>query len=203
MRALFAAFAAAVAAAGIHHTHAGMVEAHRALLRHADLGAGWLTGATPKKVGSLACARVTLKGVAEIGSAVSPTYRQSSAGPFLSESAFTYNTAAGAASFFQRVATRGALSCLAQSILQGDASSGVTFTIVKKQALPAPHVAAKAAAYRVSGRAKAPAQKIDVYVDVILLQRGNAIAELSLSSFSAAVAPGDELEIARAAAARL
>lgn len=202
MRALLAAFVAVVAA-GVHHTHAGTAEAHRALLRHADLGAGWITGATPKKVGSLACATVTLKGVVEIGSAVSPTFRRSATGPFLSESAFTYNSAAAAATFFKRVATRGALSCLAQTILQGASSSGVSFTVVAKQALPAPRVAAKAAAYRIVGRAKVPSQKVDVYIDLTLLQQGNAIAELGFSSFAVPVSRADELAIARAAANRL
>lgn len=202
MRALFAAFLA-VAATGVHHTHAGTAEAHRALVRHSDLGAGWITGATPKKVGSLACATVTLNGVVEIGSAVSPTYRRSGAGPFLSESAFTYNSSAGAATFFKRVATRGALSCLAQTILNGASSSGVSFTVVEKQALAAPRVSAKAAAYRIVGRAKVSSQKVDVYIDLILLQQGNAIAELGLSSFAVPVARADELAIARSAAARL
>ena len=202
MRGLFAALAVVVAT-GVHHTHAGTLEAHRALVRHADLGAGWITGATPKKVGSLACAPVTIKGVVEIGAAVSPTYRQSGTGPFLSESAFTYNSTAAAASFFQRVATRGALSCLAQSILQGDGKSGVTFTVTQKQALPTPHVSARAAAYRVAGSASVAAQKVKVYVDVILLQRGNAISELSVSTFAVPMTPAEELAIARAAAARL
>jgi hypothetical protein len=202
MRALFAVFAAVVAT-GVHHTQAGTAEAHRVLIRHSDLGGGWVTGATPKKVGSLACATVTLKGVVEIGSAVSPTYRRSGTGPFVSESAFTYNSSAGAATFFKRVATRGALSCLAQTILQGASSSGVSFTVVAKQALPAPRVPAKAAAYRIVGRAQVQAQKIDVYIDLVLLQQGNAIAELGFSSFAVPVSRADELQITRAAAKRL
>lgn len=202
MRALLAAFVAVVAT-GVHHTQAGTAEAHRVLLRHADLGAAWITGPTPKKVGSLACAPLTLKGVVETGSAVSPTYRQAATGPFLSETTFVYNSSAAAASFFGHVATRGALSCLAQTIEQGNANSGVTFTVTKKEVLPPPRVSAKAAAYRIVGRASLQSQKVTVYVDVILLQRGNAISELSFSSFLEPVARADELRIARVAATRL
>jgi hypothetical protein len=204
MRALLAALVLLTTTPGVHHTPAGMAAARRSLVTRADLGPGWTAGATPKKVGALACrAPAVLKGVLETGAVVSPTYKASAAGPFVSGSAYVYNSASGAAQFFTQIARPNALLCLAQSLTSGKSTSGVTFTVTRRLSLPTPHVGFPAAAYRVIGRAKASAQKVTVYADLILLQRGNAIAELSFASFSAPVAAAVETRVARAAAARL
>lgn len=203
MRALLAVLALVAATPGVHHTPAGMAAARRALLQRSDVGAGWGIGATPKAPGSLACTSPSsLKGVVETGAAVSPTYRATSSGPFVSSSAFVYGSSAGAAKFFTQVAKPRALTCLARS-LTGKNASGVTFTIVKRQVLPAPRVPAVAAAYRVVGRAAVQAQKVTVYADVVLVQRGNAIAEVTFASFSAPLSASTEQRVARAAAGRL
>ncbi|HEY6961297.1 MAG TPA: hypothetical protein VI408_05335 [Gaiellaceae bacterium] len=204
MRALFAALTVTVAA-GVHHTAAGNAAAHTALLTHSDLGAAWITGATPKKVGSLVCSGTSsVKGVTETGAAVGPTYRRSAAGPFVSESTFVYDSAVGAARYYGQVARPNALACLAQGlILGGNPAKGVSFTVTKRLALVAPHVSAAAVEYRVIGRAVTQAQRVTVYLDVVLLQKGATISELAFSSFSAPVSAGEELRIARAATARL
>jgi hypothetical protein len=202
MRALLAALLVA-ATPGVHHTPAGKAAAHRALLRHADL-AGWTAGTTPKKVGALTCRATTPpKGAVETGSAASPTYEQSASGPFVSQAVYVYSTAAGAAATFRRVSGTTALSCLAQSLAAGDPSGSVAFVAGKKQVLPAPHVTGKAAAYRVVGRATVSAQKVTVYVDLVLVLRGKAITALTYSSFQAPVSAALEQKIARAAAGRL
>jgi hypothetical protein len=204
MRALLAVLALVATTPGVHHTPAGMTAAHRALLQRANLGAGWTAGTAPKAPGALACASPTsLKGVTEIGAAVSPTYSAGSSGPFVSSSAFVYDSSAGAAKFFAQIAKPQALKCLAQTLTSGKTAAGVTFTIVKRQSLPVPSVPANRAGYRITGRATVPAQKVTVYADVVLLQRGNAIAEVSLASFSEALDPATEQRIVRAAAARL
>jgi hypothetical protein len=203
MRGLLALLVIAVAP-GVHHTAAGVATAHRALLRHADLGAAWVAGTTPKKVAPLACKTVTQpRGVVEVGSAVSPTYRESASGPFVSQSTYVYDSAAGAVRYYQQVARPGALDCLVRSVASGGAAQGVAFTISKQQSLPAPNVGVTAAAYRVVGRATVQAQKVTVYVDVVLLQHGATISEVSFASFLAPFAPSDELRVARAAARRL
>lgn len=203
MRALLAALLVA-ATPGVHHTAAGTAAAHKALVRHADLGAGWTAGATPKKVGALTCATATApKGVVETGSAVSPTYQSSATGPFLSQSVYVYSTAAGAATLFARVGGQQALTCLAQSFLGADPKGQVVFTASKQQTLPAPKVTGKANAYRVVGRAIVSAQKVTVYVDVVLIQRGNAISALSFATFSAPVSTSVEARIARTVSNRL
>ena len=204
MRAIVATLAAVVAT-GVHHTAAGNTAAHRALLTHADLGKAWITGATPKKPGSLACTgSATVSGVTEIGAAVSPTYRSSGAGPFVSESAFVYDSAAGAARYYERIARRNALSCLAQALTAGASQTqGLTFTVTKRLSLVTPRVGVTASAFRVIGVAKTQAQRVTIYVDAILLQHGTKIAEIGFSSFAAPVHAGDELRIARAAARHL
>ena len=214
MRALLVALAlvaapAALAAhkpptSGVHHTTAGKAAAAKALIRPGDIGEGWTAGLTPKKVGALTCgsAAKTVEGAVETGSAVSPTYRAGSTGPFVSETAYVYSTAAGAQRFFEHVASRAALACLAESVA-GGSTKNVTFKVTHSQQLPAPKAGTKAAAYRVVGTAVVTAQKVRVYVDVVLLYRQNAISELSWSSFLVPVSSSLELQVARAAAARL
>ena len=204
MRALLTALAVVATTPGVHHTPAGMAAAHRALVARADLGAGWTAGATPKNVGSLACrAPTSLKGVVETGAAVSPVFRATTSGPFVSGSSFVYDSAAGAARFFAQIAKPQALPCLAQSLASGKSTSGVAFTVIRRQTLPVPRAGVSAAAYRVVGRATVSAQKVTVYADVIVLQHGSAVEQLSFGSFSASVPAATETRIARAAAARL
>jgi hypothetical protein len=188
---------------GVHHTVAGGAAARRALLRASDLGSGWSKGATPKKIGKLTCgtAAPTLAGVLEIGSAITPTYRQSSSGPFLSQATYVYGSPAEAALFWQHISGPAALACLAKGVA-GGSTKDVSFRVTHQQALPAP-AGKQSAAYRVVGQAKTSLQKVAVYVDVVLVQRGNAISEISWSSFSAPVAARVEQGIARTAATRL
>ena len=204
VRALMTALALLVTP-GVHHTTAGTASAHRALLRPADLGVTWTAGATPKKIGGLACdGSAEPPGIVETGAAVSPTYRESSAGPFLSQSVFVYGSSTGAVRFYQAVARPSALDCLVRSVTSvGGTGQSIAFTISKREALPAPKVGVTASAYRVVGRAATQAQHVTIYVDVVLLQRGPTISQLSFSSFSAPVAGSDELRVARAAATRL
>jgi hypothetical protein len=204
MRTLLAVLAVVATTPGVHHTPAGMGAAHRALLQRADLKGGWAAGTAPKAAGSLACRTPSsLKGVVEIGAAVSPTYRASSSGPFVSSSAFVYDSAAGAASYFAKIAKPQALTCLGEALTAGKAGAGVTFTIVKRQTLPRPRVSATAVAYRIIGRATVSAQKVPVYADIVVMQRGNAISQVTLASFLAPVAAATENGIVRSASARL
>jgi hypothetical protein len=204
MRLLLAALTVIATTPGVHHTPAGMTAAHRALVTRTNLGPGWKAGATPKKPGALACrAPATLKGVIETGVAVSPLYSASGSGPFVSASSFVYDTAAGAARFFEQIAKPNALPCLSQSLASGKSAAGVTFTVTRRQTLAAPRLGVTAAAYRVVGHASVAAQRVTVYADVILLQHASTIVELSFASFSAPVPAATETRIGRAAASRL
>ncbi len=189
---------------GVHHTDGGDAAARRALLRASDLGSGWSAGATPKKAGPLTCgtAKATVEGVIETGSAISPTYRESSSGPFVSQAAYVYRSGSEAKTFWQHVSGRSALACLARSLAAGS-TKDVTFKLVKEQSLTAPPTGADAVAYRVAGTAAAAGQKVDVYVDVVLLHRGSMIAEVSFSSFQMPPDSSLEAHAARAVTNRL
>ncbi len=207
--ALFVLAPAALAAeapptSGVHHTAAGTAAAKHALLRAGDVGKGWSDGLTPKKVGALTCgsAAKTVAGAIETGSAVSPTFRAGSTGPFVSETTFRYADATGAARFYDHVASSAALSCLAKSVAAGS-TKNVTFKVTQSQLLQPPKAGARSAAYRIVGSADSTGQKVRVYVDVVLLLRGAAISELSYSSFLTPMDAALELHVARAAAARL
>jgi hypothetical protein len=202
MRALLAALVV-VTAAGVHHTTAGNAAAHRALVRPADLGKTWVAGRTPKQPGSLVCGTSVPSGVIETGSAVSPTYSRGATGPFLSESVYVYSSAAGAARFFPLAAGPGAAACVEKTLASAGASGKVAFTVTTRESLSAPRVGVRSAAYRIAGVAAVTAQKVRIYVDVVLLLRGNAISELAVSSFATPVDPATELAVARAATKRL
>jgi hypothetical protein len=207
VRALAAIVLALVAAhptSGVHHTRAGVAAAHRMLLRAGDVGPGWTAGATPRKVGELTCGAQapTAPGATETGSAVSPTYRAASGGPFVSQEVFVYSTPAGASAFWRHAVGAQTRACVAQSLTAASTHS-VTLKVTGAETLAPPPVASRSAAFRVSGQATTSAQHVRVYVDVILLLRRNAITELSFSSFAQPVAHADELRIARRAAARL
>jgi hypothetical protein len=205
MRAALIALSLVVAppTSGIHHTPAGMATAKRALVRPADLGAGWKATAKPKKVGQLTCgsASPTVAGAVEIGSAASPTYSAGIAGPFVTQETYVYATVTAAQRFWQHAVGKQTLACVAKGVT-GASTKDVTFTVTHTAPLPAP-AGADSAAYRVLGQAHTQAQKVTVYVDVVLVRRGNAIAEVSFSSFATPFSRGMELRIARTAAARL
>jgi hypothetical protein len=206
MRAALIALAlvAAPPTTGIHHTPAGVASAKRMLLRAQDVGAGWkTTAAAAKKVGELTCgnASPTVAGAVETGSAASPTYGAGVAGPFVTQEVFVYSTVAGAQRFWQHAVGKQTLPCVAKSITAGS-TKDVTFKVTHSSTLPAPD-GASSSAYRVVGQAVTQAQKVTVYVDVVLVRRGNAIAEVSFSSFTTPFSRGMELRIARVAAARI
>jgi hypothetical protein len=205
MRAALIALSLLVAppTSGVHHTPAGVATAKRVLLRTSDVAAGWKATAKPKKVGQLTCgsASPTVEGAVETGSAASPTYGAGVAGPFVTEDTFVYDTVTGAQRFWQHAVGKQTIACVAKGVT-GASTKDVTFTVTHTAPLPAP-AGADSAAYRVLGKAQTQAQNVTVYVDVVLVRRGNAIAEVSFSSFATPFARGLELRIARTAAARL
>jgi hypothetical protein len=137
----------------------------------------------------------------ETGSAASPTYGAGVAGPFVTEDAFVYSTVTGAQRFWQHAVGKQTVACAAKSVAAAS-TKDVTFKVTHSSNLPAP-AGARSSAYRVVGQAVTQAQTVTVYVDVVLVQRGNAIAEVSFASFSTPFSHSTEQRIARAAAARL
>jgi hypothetical protein len=187
------------------HTKAGMAAAKRALLGAGAFPNAWTSSApAEKKVPSLACAAAGIDptGVVEIGSAVTPHYRGSSAGPFASESVYVFKTPAQTARLWKRLVARGLGGCLATSITQGS-TQDVSFSRTKQLPVQAPRIAGRTAAYRVSARASTPGQAITAYFDLVLVTRGSSIAALSFSSFSEPPPAGIEALLSRAAISRL
>ncbi len=196
--------AAAPPTTGVHHTPAGVAAAKSMLLRAHDVGVSWKTTAPPvKKVGELTCgnASPTVEGAVETGSAASPTFGADLTGPFVTQSVFVYSTVTGAQRFWQHAVGKQTLACAAKSVTAAS-TKDVTFKITRSTQLPAP-AGARSAAYRVVGRAVTQAQEVTVYVDVVLVQRGSAIAEVSFASFQEPFSRGMEQRIVSTAAARL
>jgi hypothetical protein len=195
---------AAAATTVRHHTPAGMALARHALLRRGDLGRGWSGLPAPTKVPDMTCPGFSprLQGVVETGSATTPTFRGSSSGPFVSQTAYAYATAAQQGTVWRKVGQPGLLRCVAASLAQGS-SNGVHFTVTDKRLVTLPKFAAQAAGYRVTGTASRPGQTIDVYLDVLVLGRGETVAEISISSFEQPVARSFELRLGRIVARRM
>lgn len=175
------------------------------LARH-DLGAGWrVTAAAPRSVPPIACGRLHLRlrgAAAHPVAAASPTYTEGSSGPFVAQTAYVYANGAAARQVWRGVARAALLACLADSFVHG-AAHGVTFTVTGQHVLPAPKLAVKAARFQVDATATSGTESVDAYLEVLLFGHGNGVTELSFSSLVAPPAPGVELRVARAVAARL
>jgi hypothetical protein len=185
------------------HTAAGMAAAARAVLGAADLGPGWTAGKAGAADASLECGSAAPpKGIVETGKAVSPTFSESSSGPFVSQAVFVYASAPEAQQVWQQTAGKAALACLARSVA-GGSSKGIRFTVLHEQTLARPAVGDRSAAYRVVARVHATAQTIPAYVDLVLVGRGDALTEISYSAFSTPVGRAVELAVAQALARRL
>ena len=182
----------------------GPALARSALLRRTDVGRGWSSQPPPRHVPPLTCPQFSprLHGVVETGAAGSPTFAQSSSGPFVSSVAYVYKTAAQGASVWGRVVTPGLLRCVAQSLVNGS-GQGVRFTVDRKHLLTLASIADRRRGYRIIGTATSTYQQIGVYLDEVVLERGRMLAALSFSSFSVAPARSLELRLARTVAQRL
>lgn len=202
--AVLAAPPVAGAAITHHDTPAGDAVARAALLRRGDVGKGWGSAPGPRKVPPLACPRFSppVHGVTEEGDAVSPTFRQSSSGPFLTQDAYVYGTAAQRATVWRALARPRYLRCVAASVT-GGSGHGVRFAVTGKRLLSLPRLGVAAAGYRVRGTATTQGVSTDVFLDVLLLGSGRTITAISLSTFEQPVARALELRLARTAAGRL
>jgi hypothetical protein len=178
--------------------------ARSALLRRADLGHGWTSQPPPARVPKLTCSGFSpsVNGTVQTGAAASPTFAQSSSGPFASSVAYVYAAAPQAVKVWRAVVTARLMRCVAQSLVAGS-GQGVKFTVDRKQTLSLPSIAAQRRGYRVIGTATSTDQQIGVYLDVLVLERGRTIAALSFSSFEVPVSRALELRLARQVAGRL
>jgi hypothetical protein len=177
--------------------------ARAGLLRAGDLH-GWKDTAAPKKVPKLTCGvfEPDLSGIEMLAAAASPTFDQSSSGPFASQIVDVFKSPAQERSFWHRVVRRELLSCVADSLTAGSTST-VTFTVNHKQLLSLPPIKDSDAGYRITGTAVAPGSSDAVYLDMLVVGRGSEVSAVSFTSFFKPVSRSVELRLARLVASRL
>lgn len=196
---------AAVAVAAVAHTSGGTALARAVLLRRSDLGHGWSVDTpAPGQVPILTCPRFSpgINGAVETGAAASPTFDAGTSGPFVSQTAYAYATSAQEAIVWRAVVRPPLLGCVAESLLSGS-GQGVHFAVTSMRGLRLPKLSTPADGYGVSGTATSSGVSIDVYLDVLVLARGQTITAISLSSFQRPVTLRNALRLARIVAGRM
>lgn len=187
----------------VRHTTAGAAIAGRALIARRQLGHGWRATAAPARVPPITCPGFDphVPAAVEIGAATTGRLFQTAAGPFVSQTAYAYATAAEATAVARHYLRRGLVTCIASS-LTGGSTRQVKFRVRRRHGLAVPRLGLAARGYRVAGTATEPEQTVAVYLDAIVLARGQVVTELSLASF---YAPPRRLELRleRLAARRL
>jgi hypothetical protein len=182
---------------------AAIAAARATLLRHSDLH-GWSSSPGPKKAPALTCGAFepNVAGVKPLGAAASPTFAQSSSGPFVSGTAYVYGSSAKERTFWHRVVTRRLETCVADGLEAGSTSS-VTFDVNHKSLMSLPRIGARDAGYRVSGSAVSTDGSQTVYLDMLVVANGSAIGAISFTNFFDPVPRSFELRMARLVAKRL
>lgn len=191
------------AAAGASSGGAEKALARAALLRSHDLR-GWHSTAAAKKVPSLTCGSFTpnLTGIKPLGAAASPTFSQSSDGPFVSQTVDVFGSPAREQRFWHRVVTRRLEACVAGSLKAGS-TTGVTFKVNHRSYLSLPKIGSGASGYRVRGTAESTYGSQTVYLDMIVVGSGSGLSAISFSNFFTPVTRSVELRLARLVAGRL
>jgi hypothetical protein len=199
----FVAALAAPTAAGASSGNAEKALARAALLRSGDLH-GWRSTAPPKKVASLTCGAFdpVLTGIKPLGAAASPTFRQTSNGPFVAQTVDVFASPAKQRTFWHRVVTRRLEACVASSLTAGS-TSDVEFKVKRRSHLPLPKIGSSASGYRVRGTATDADGSQIVYLDMIVVGRGSGVSAISFTNFFTPVARSVELRLARLVAGRL
>lgn len=174
-----------------------------ALLRRHDLR-GWSSTPPPKKAGGLTCAgfNPSVSAFMPLASATSATFRQTQEGPFVAQLVYVFSSDARAQGFWRRVVRPRLLTCVASSLVAGS-SSAVSFKVGVKHREAYPRVGDRDRGYRVIGTAVQQLGSDQVYLDELIIGRGNAVTALSFTSFFAPVRRSLELRLARAVAARM
>ncbi len=178
--------------------------ARAALLRRADLGGGWRVSApAATRVPPLTCSRFrpSTKGALQTSAAASPTYAASSAGPFVSQTAYSYATAAQQARVWRAVVRRRLLACVAASL--SSASSGVSTAISSERLMVLPRLPSRGAGYSVSASATSAEVPTEIYLDAVVLGAGQTVTEISVSSLNQRQASTQVLRLARIIARRI
>jgi hypothetical protein len=182
--------------------------ARHALLRRLDLGRAWsLQAPAPRRAPKLTCRGFSprLPGVRAPAAAASATFERGPQGPFVSQTAYVYASAAQQRVVWRRVVTSRLLRCVAAALRAGS-GGGTTFTLTSRRVMPLHGVAGtapKVSRYRVGGSASSGGQTLPVYLDELVLGRGAAITTLDVTSFTDPPADSLERRLVRLASPRL
>jgi len=202
---LCAATAAATPGPVIQHTSAGTQLAQSSLLRVGDFGSGWTSSAAAGAARGLnfSCSGFGPKqnDVVEIGTADSPQFKGGAIGPFVNQRTSVYESSKAARTLWGRAIKPKIADCVAQS-LNALRSRGVTVSITASNTIPLGAIGDGAAGYRIvatlSGKSR-----IKTYYDMIFLNGGRTITQLTISQFQKPVPLKWEVALAKIAARRL
>jgi mono/diheme cytochrome c family protein len=194
---------AATTVAGLQqkHTNADMAAAGRVSLTLGDVALGWTSSPAPTTEQSPVCAawHPDLAGVVETGAASSDSLQGGKEGPFVSESAWLYKTAAQAQTLWSRVVGKKLIGCLASSVTKGS-TADVKFTVRSQDVR---ELGKTRAAYRVVATAATSGQSVTTYYDLVVVRGGRGVAEITVARVGAPPAPSAETAFAKAVAQRL
>jgi hypothetical protein len=167
--------------------------ARAALLRSRDLGPGWsISSPAPTRAPGLACAGSGGPHVVRASArAGSPTFTQSSQGPFVFDLSAAFGSPAEAGQWWRQVVHPSLRRCFAR-VLAAGSGQGVQLRPTGSRVLPLAGGSSGVERYRVRGQARTSGQSAPVYLDVLILRGGSLVAELQVSSFDQP--PADRLE---------
>ena len=187
-----------------HLTKVDMAKARHALLRSADLPAGWRRGPTPSSgSGSERCAGYDpdFSSFTITGKAAS-TFLNNFAGAQVTSQVQVFPTVAQARGDFVRGAQPGFLRCLARDLRAMLRTQGLSGAAVRMRPMtPVAGVGDRAMRFRVSVRVAAYGRSLDFVTDFVALQAGREIAFVGVAALGKP--PLDEVALARRVATRL
>lgn len=176
------------------------------LVTRAQLGHGWtVSSPAPRRVPPIACGRLHLRlkgAAARPQAAATPTFAGGAGGPFVAQDAYVYAAAAPAATAWRAVARRALMACLARSLVRGGGHR-VSFRVTRRRLTRPRGLGAAAALLSLQATASGAGQTDQAFLDVLLLQRGAGIDELSFTSLLQPPPRALERRLGRAAARRL
>jgi hypothetical protein len=135
----------------------------------------------------------------ENGDAKSPEFTLASAS-FISSSASIFKTAAQGRTAYARVVQPKLPNCLAEVFRKGAAPTKVT--IVSAREISFPKLAERSNAYRIQASFKSGSQKIGVYLDVVVMNRGKVDVVIFFAGIGNFFNGGFEASVAAKVAAR-
>ncbi len=178
------------------HTAAGTLQATSALVRTADLGAGW-KGAS-RSNGGLPCDVVLLPNesdLIEVGKADGPLFTRGAEA--VAQNVHVFATEAQATAAWKRTVTEKLVLCMEQQV-ENASSMGAPVSVTEWRRLALPRLAGRVKGFRVVAKAKTGKKMWSkAYFDQLLLSHGKTMTGIIFSSLRAPVAKVFEQKVVR------